>query len=241
MWKPKDTYTPSACGCSIETKNHETRGFPLREMNTQKFILCAGALALALNMSGCYSFSLFQSARMLPPGYGSITPSLSRLATIDGRDLDYTDRFSVADLQIRYGLEKWEMGYRISRINLEDGYQFLSFDPKIPIVRDRLAFLLPTGFFFGENIDSMESIQIHPAFIASIPFGNSKQLLNLALKGIVPLDEPADHFTGINIGFSLADEETAGMTVHPEIGLFTDPGGNYYFHWGMGLSFSRQN
>ena len=208
-------------------------------MKAGKLILRAGTLSLGLTLSGCFSFSLFQSARMLPPGHGSITPSLSRQAFIDGRDLDYSDGYSVADLQVRYGLEKWEMGCRISRLGLEDGYQFFSFDPKIPIARDRLAFLLPTGFYFGDSIDTQDSIQIHPAFIASIPFGNSKQLLNLALKGVVPLEEPADHFTGINIGFSLTDEETAGMTVHPEIGLFTDARGNYYFHWGMGLTFSK--
>ena len=213
----------------------------MEKVKTRRLILWAGTLSLGLNLSGCYTFSLFQSARMLPPGHGSITPSLSRQAFIDGDDLDYSDGFSVADLQIRYGLEKWETGFRISRISLEDGYQFLSVDPKIPVVRDRLALFLPTGFYFGEDIDSHESIQIQPAFIASIPFGNSKQLLNLALKGIVPLEEPGDHLTGINIGFSLTDEETAGMTVHPEIGLFTDPGGNYYFHWGMGFSFSRHN
>ena len=200
-----------------------------------KLIFRAGTLSLGLILSGC----LFQSARMLPPGHGSITPSLSRQAFIDGRDLDYSDGYSVADLQVRYGLKKWEPGFRIRRLGLEDGYQFFSFDPKIPIVRNRLAFLLPAGFYFGDSIDTQESIQFHPAFIASIPFGNSKQLLNLALKGVVPLEEPADHLTGINIGFSLTDEVTAGMTVHPEIGLFTDAGGNYYFHWGTGLTFSK--
>ncbi len=74
----------------------------------------------------------------------------------------------------------------------ESIYQFVSFDPKISLVEDRLAFFSPIGFFFsdpfpsdGESINSLESIQIHPALIASIPFGKSKNQLNLALKSIV--------------------------------------------------------
>ena len=207
--------------------------------------MAIGALFLALSMTGCYSFALHQTAQRLAPGQTSITAGISRQAFIDGDDWDYHDGFSAVDLQIRHGLEKYEIGGRISRINLEDGYQFVSFDPKIPIVEDRLAFLLPIGLFFSDpfpgdvEIEVLETWQIHPSLIATIPLGRSEQHLNLGVKGIIVLDSPADHVTGINLGLRLTpDEGTLRHAVHPEIGLFTTADGHYFFYWGVALSFA---
>ena len=148
------------------------------------------------------------------------------------------------DLQIRHGLERYEIGGRISRINLQDGYQFVSFDPKISLVENRLALLLPIGLFFSDpfpgdvDIDVAESHQIHPSLIATIPLGRTETELNLGLKTIVLLDSPAEYFTGINLGLRMTpDEVTRGPAVHPEIGLFTDANGHYYFYFGTAFAF----
>ena len=205
----------------------------------------AGALILALPLSGCYTFAMHQTAHRLAPGQTSITAGVSRQAYIDGDDWDYTDGFSAVDVQVRHGLESYEIGGRISRINIEDGYQFVSLDPKIPLVEDRLALYSPVGFFFSDplpseaEIDVSESFQVHPSLIATIPLGRSDQYLNLGVKGIVLLDHPADYLTGINLGLRLTpDGETHGQVVHPEVGLFTGPDGHYYFYFGMALSFA---
>ena len=205
----------------------------------------AGALILALPLSGCYTFAMHQTAHRLAPGQTSITAGISRQAFIDGDDWNYEDGFSVVDVQVRHGLERFEIGGRISRINLEDGYQFVSLDPKISLVEDRLAFLLPIGLFFSDpfpsevDIEVAESHQVHPSLIATIPLGRSGQHLNVGVKGIVLLDHPADYLTGINLGLRLTpDEEIRGQAVHPEIGLFTTPGGHYFFYFGTALSFT---
>ena len=209
--------------------------------------MAMGALSLALPlMTGCYSFALHQTAQRLAPGQTSITPGISRQAFISGDDWDYHDGFWTVDLQIRHGLEKYEIGGRISRINLQDGYHFVSLAPKISLVEDRLAFLLPIGVFFNGpfpgddvDIDVAESLQIHPSLIATIPLGRSETELNLGLKSIILLDSPADYLTGINLGLRLTpDEETPGHAVHPEIGLFTTPDGHYYFYFGTALAFA---
>ena len=208
--------------------------------------MAMGALLLALPLTGCYSFALHQTAHRLDPGQTSITAGLSRQAFIDGDEWDYHDGFWTADVQVRHGLERYEIGGRISRINLQDGYQFVSFDPKIPLVEDRLAFFSPMGVFFSdpfpgevESIDVLESFQVHPSLIATIPLGRPEQQLNLGVRGIIFVDDPAEYLTGINLGLRLTpDEETGGHEVHPEIGLFATADGNYYFHWGMALSFS---
>ena len=204
------------------------------------------AMGLVLPMTGCYSFAMHQTAQRLAPGQTSITAGLSRQAFINGDDWDYIDGFSVVDLQVRHGLERFEIGGRISRINLEDGYQFVSLDPKISLVEDRLAFLLPIGVFFSGpfpgddvDIDVAESLQVHPSLIATIPLGRTETELNLGLKTIVLLDSPEEYLTGINLGLRMTpDEVTGGPAVFPEIGLFTDSNGNYYFYFGTAFSFA---
>ncbi|MCY3737123.1 MAG: hypothetical protein OXG13_12010 [Gemmatimonadaceae bacterium] len=202
-------------------------------------------VVLALSTTGCYTFAMHQTAERLAPGQRSITAGISRQAFISGEDWDYEDGFSVADVQVRLGLERFEIGVRISRINLQDGYQFVSLDPKISLVEDRLAFLLPVGLFFSgpfpgdADIDVSESHQVHPALIATIPLGRTETELNLGLKTIVLLDTPEEYFTGLNLGLVMTpDEVEGGPAVLPEIGMFTDSHGNYYFHWGMALSFA---
>ena len=203
------------------------------------------AIGLILPLTGCYSFALHQTAQRLAPGQTSITPGISRQAFIEGYDWDYHDGFWTLDVQLRHGLERFEIGGRISRINLEDGYQFVSLDPKIPLVEERVAFLMPIGLFFTDPLPSevevevLESFQVHPSLIATIPLGGSEQHLNLGVRSIILLDSPSDHLTGINLGLRLTpDEEARGHAVHPEIGLFTTRDGDYYFHWGMALSFA---
>ena len=204
------------------------------------------AVVLSLSLSGCYTFAMHQTAQRLAPGQTSITAGISRQAFIDGDDWDYEDGFSVADVQVRHGLERYEIGGRIGRINLQDGYQFISLDPKISLVEDRLAFLLPVGVFFSdpfpsevESIDVLESFQVHPSLIATIPLGRSEQHLNLGLKTIVLLDTPEEYLTGINLGLVMTpDEVEGGPAVFPEIGLFTDSNGNYYFYFGTAFSFA---
>lgn len=203
------------------------------------------ASALALSTTGCYTFAMHQTAQRLDPGQTSITAGLSRQAFIDGHDWDYTDGFSVADVQFRHGLERLEIGGRISRINLQDGYQFVSLDPKISLVEDRLAFLLPVGLFFSGPfpgdavIEAVESHQVHPSLIATIPLGRSEQHLNLGFKTIVLLDTPEEYLTGINLGLIMTpDEMEGGPAVFPEIGQFTDSYGDYYLYFGTAFSFA---
>lgn len=203
------------------------------------------AVVLAPSATGCYTFAMHQTAQLLAPGQTSITAGISRQAFIDGEDWDYEDGFSVVDVQFRHGLERFEIGGRISRINLEDGYQFVSLDPKISLVEDRLAFLLPVGLFFSgpfpgdAAIDVSESHQVHPSLIATIPLRRTETELNLGFKTIVLLDTPEEYLTGINLGLIIhpPDEVEGGPAVFPEIGLFTDSYGNYYFHFGTAFSF----
>ena len=112
-------------------------------------------------------------------------------------------------------------------------------------MEDRLAFLLPIGLFFSGpfpgddvDIDVAESLQVHPLSSPRFPRRTETEL-NLGLKTIVLLDSPEEYLTGINLGLRMTpDEVTGGPAVFPEIGLFTDSNGNYYFYFGTAFSFA---
>ena len=204
-----------------------------------KAVLLIGSISI----SGCYSFSTFQSARLLDPGQTSLTPSISRQAFVaDGR---YDDLWSVADPQVRHGVNsKLDLGIKCARIGIGDGYQFIAIDPKVGIARERLSFSLPIGFFFGDGIDRGDSYQLHPTLLASERI-NELAELNLALKGIWFVKQGADDFWALNLGARLTPK-WSDISFHPELGVLLDPGfgflwdpadEEFYFQWGVGVAY----
>ena len=220
---------------------------PSRQRSADRFarapmhavFLLAGSTAL----SGCYSFSTFQSARLLEPGKTSLIPSVSRQAFV--ADGSYDDLWSVADVQLRHGVSsKLELGIKCSRIGIGDGYQFIAIDPKVGIARERLSFSLPIGFFFGDGIDRGDSYQLHPTLLASERI-NELAELNLALKGIWFVKQGADDFWALNLGARLTPK-WSDISFHPELGVLLEPGlgflwdpadEEFYFQWGMAVAY----
>ena len=160
--------------------------------------------------------------------------------------VDYEDLWTVAEMQLRHGVSsKLDVGIKFSRIGIGDGYQFLSMDPKIDIVHDRLSFSLPFGLFFGDGIEREDSYQLHPTLLASEEITELAEL-NLAFKGIWFLTEGADDFWAFNLGVRLMPEWN-GLSLHPELGVLFDPGfgflwgpadEEFYFQWGIGVVYN---
>ncbi len=197
----------------------------------------------SISLPGCYSFSTFQSARLLEPGQTSLTPSISRQAFV--ADGSYDDLWSVADVQLRHGVSsKLDLGIKCSRIGIGDGYQFIALDPKVGIARERLSFSLPIGFFFGDGVDRSDSYQLHPTLLASERINDLAEL-NLAFKRIWFLKQGADDFWALNLGARLGPQ-WKGVSFHPELGVLLDPGlgflwdpadEDFYFQWGLGVAY----
>ncbi|MEW6749859.1 MAG: hypothetical protein AB1505_02655 [Candidatus Latescibacterota bacterium] len=184
-------------------------------------------------MAGCYAFSTFQTARLLRPGEWSITPSLSRQALVDDGDAD--DLWSALEVQARRGISRrLEAGLKLGRIGLADGYQFASAGPKVAIVPERLAFLLPVGLFFGSDQQTGESFQVHPTLLGSVPLDRAVEL-EVAAKRLVFLGGVSDDVWAASVGLE-AGRPADPVTLHPEIGVLrTAGGGGWLLQWGLGL------
>jgi len=140
-------------------------------------VLCAGLCV----WGGCFvppSASL-QSARTVDKEKARLTPYWSGIReTGESENEKIADEFGIlagigvgnqAELQLRY-----------DRIQLtgedEDGYNFTSLGPKFSTANQRIAFILPVGFYYGSGISAGDTFQIHPGMIGTIPFAQTVDL-----------------------------------------------------------------
>lgn len=189
----------------------------------------AALAAALLACSGCYSFSSYQTAHTLQPGEISITPSVSRFQFTYQRSKPEDGDWTV-ELQARAGLGRnFDCGLKVSRIFLEDGYEFVAIDPKVALVPDRVAFSMPVGTFIIRDLD--DKIQIHPTLIFSAPSKGNHSEIAFAAKALIFLDRSASGQrssagTKSLLAFDLGARFSTDLNtwaVHPEIGVLFDP------------------
>jgi hypothetical protein len=132
------------------------------------------------------------------------------------------------ELQVRAGVvPRVELGIKASRIYLEDGYEFIAFDPKVALIPNHVAFSMPIGTFTGQEID--EKLQLHPTLILSTPVNNGRTEITGAAKAVIlfdsfsgDLDNPSTKtLWGFNFGVRF-NSESARWAVHPEVGFLID-------------------
>ncbi|MFC1887931.1 hypothetical protein ACFLYK_03890 [Candidatus Cloacimonadota bacterium] len=202
------------------------------------FRLCCW-LAIVLLLNGCYTYSNFQSAKLLVKGKYEITPSYSSVSFAnDGQSQEMSDNFGV---QLGYGLsDNVNVRFRFENIAPEyDGissYNFVAIEPKFSLIKDRSAFSLPIGFFTGSDVDDSETIQIHPTVHLTFPLSENFDL-NFAPKFLIFLDEDADDgLIALNAGLGFSTYSNK-IVIRPEIGYLWDPGEEgHFFSWGLGIS-----
>lgn len=204
----------------------------------RKLHVALGLVSVACS-SGCYSYSNFQSAKLLEPGRTSITPSASYNTfqepggSGDGEIDDW-----VLDFQIRGGVTpRFELGAKFSRIRTEDGFQFIAIDPKVALEPGHLAFSCPFGTFFGNGIES--DLQVHPTLIARWPLEPGRSELNAAFKLLLFYTDPdSDALVAFNVGPRISSDLDR-WAIQPELGLLFNPGDDGYFlQFGVGVTVS---
>lgn len=198
-------------------------------------------LAFSLPCIGCTSpFSDLQSAHVLDKGETELTGHYSSVSfTNDGNRERIQASFGV---QAAIGVDgDADFRMRYERIQLEDGNSAINVfgaGPKMVIVEDRVAFLLPFGFAFGENISTSETWETHPTFLfSSSPItwlevnASAKALFRLSSAAGIPR-------LAFNLGFGIGPDPRR-VVLRPEIGFMFDPGGNgYYSHLSVGVTFA---
>jgi len=191
-------------------------------------------------LTGCYSFSSYQTARLVPRDVVELTPSVSRFQPTfenTNRDFHWQGGDWTLDLQARGGINsRVGVGVKLSRIFLDDGYEFIAIDPKVALLPDHVAVSLPVGTFFGNGVDS--HLQLHPTLFLSTPIAGGRHEATVSGKAlIVDNGESFNTAWGFTAGvrFHSADDR---MALQPEVGVLLDPNDERtsFFQFGIAVT-----
>jgi len=102
-----------------------------------------------------------------------------------------------AELQLRFE--------RIDFVDEDDGYQFISLGPKLGLVKDQLAVLIPLGAYMGTDIDIQDTFQIQPAMIGTIAANESFEV-NVSGRVALPFDSDLITWAILGFGFGISSD-----------------------------------
>lgn len=199
--------------------------------------LSALAVVVALVAGqGCAAVS-YQDAKMVGKGKVELTPTVSRIG--------FSDEGDSGALGTAYGgmvtagvSDKVDFiaGYqRFKPKDFDGGSNFAGFGPKISLVRDRAALLLPVTFAFGDGVDLSDSLQISPTAVFSVPLGK-KVTFNPGAKVVWSNCDGCEVLVGGQAGLSVPLGD-GRVILRPEVGGLFNPGeSGFVWTFGVGLS-----
>lgn len=201
-----------------------------------RFNLFYGLLILLiLTATGCAP--VFSDARLAGKGRAEITPSLSAAGiSADGESRHVVNNFGVHALYGIHDRADLFAGYMRGEIVNDDyGTNTIEFGPKFGLVRDRVAFALPVGFAFGEDLNTSDSWHFYPTGLFTLPLGANLDI-NPAVRVLIPTCDDCDVLVGLNIGAGIRFDR--GRTVlRPEVGVLVSPGEEgFVWHFGFAIS-----
>lgn len=199
---------------------------------------CLCVLFLA---SGCYTFSGFQTARLLSRGRYEVTPSYSSVSlSNEGASQSMTDNWGV---QVGYGLtDQANLRFRYERLESafdgSKGYNYLALGPKFGLIKDRAACGFPVGLYWGADLDTPDTWHIQPTLCLTKGLGSTVEI-TVAPSYLMFLKEGADDWVALNVGLGFSSDLTK-WAVRPEIGFLKNPGEEgHYSSWGLAISVIR--
>jgi hypothetical protein len=168
-------------------------------------------------ISSCYVASSMQSARLVKPGTYEVTPSFSSVtyAAAD-TSLKLSNNFGG---QLETGLqEDMDLVFRYEHIVPDQSdmsrLHFISFTPKMRVLNEYVALCAPLGFYFGNDIKTKDSWQLHPTLIGTVPI-NQYAEINFAPKWMIFLDPNTKNMIVLNMGLGISSN-FAQWSVKPE-------------------------
>jgi hypothetical protein len=179
---------------------------------------------------GCFHppMANMQSARTvvgsqvrIAPYYSAIDQDIDDAASgeSEGRD---ADEFGMllgigagdgTEFQLRY--DRFEQAQ-----DGDGGYNFTSLGLKMAAVKNVLAFTVPLGFYWGDDISTLETLEIDPSVIATLPLGDRFEATG-AVRAIVPVNPDLVQRIVVNLGFSLSTD-VSRWAIMPEVGYSVD-------------------
>lgn len=202
-----------------------------------------GLAFLTLMLTGCYTYSVLQSARILNPGQVEITPSFSTLTYYQENESQHMTTHLGAQLGLGVA-HNFNLRFRFERMMIDDefsdfveNYSFMSFGPKIGSERGIVALSCPFGLFLGEAFEGDNTWQMIPTLHVTIPVNQIFEI-NLSPSVLVFFEENADNLVALNAGVGLS-QDLSRWAIRPELGWLFSPGDEgHFFSVSVGLSFT---
>lgn len=219
----------------------------------------AGAAFAAISafvFSGCYSYSAFQSARLLAPGEFSASPSasfdtfrsgdharwvMSQYGAQIAAGVGGADRLNLTARYIRMDGREYTIDGNdtlgVPTQSFDQNYNYSEVGLKVGLVPDHVAFTLPIGLMYGGDVDKpSDSWQIQPGLLLT---GSVGPYVDVTFGGkmLVFFKKSVDNLVAFDLGAGVHTPDQR-ITVLPEAGMMYDPGEDGYFtYFGLGLSF----
>jgi hypothetical protein len=186
-------------------------------------------------VSGCYTFSSFQSAKLLEEGEIELTPSFGTTKfEMSGESAErVSDYFGI---QLAHGAsEKTNMRFRFERneyARSSGAMNFIGFEPKVRIVEDVFAFSFPIAVLFTDEFVD-DGFQFQPSFHETIPI-NQHVEANFSQKILIFPSLP-ETLLALTIGAGLSTDLNR-WAIRPEFGVLFPEGDGTFFSFGLGWS-----
>jgi hypothetical protein len=208
---------------------------------------------LPLVLSGCYTYSAFQSARVLEPGEYSITPSTSFhtyksgsyshwLTSQYGAEVALgvggTERLNVTARYERLDGREYKVGAdSLNGPTIDMNINYAALGIKIGLIPNHLAFVMPVGLYYGEDVSKpSDTWGAEPGLILTVPAGPFVDL-NAGARLLYFFKSDVDNLVSYHLGAGLHAANRL-ITLFPEAGLLHQPGEDGYFTYlGIGVAF----
>lgn len=195
-------------------------------------------IGMTLLTSCATIYTEFQSAKTLGEGNSEITPTVSGIWYSFEEESGYAQ--TNVGLQYANGLtDRVDVRFRYEMVfpdGLDSGIgdiNVFAIAPKVSLLEDQLAYNMPIGFAFGEDIETNETVEIHPTMIFTQDLSDQVEL-NLSGKYIIPLDSDRDNLVAFNVSFGGL---LNSAIIRPSAGILLNPGEEgIFFDVGLGLS-----
>lgn len=204
-------------------------------------------VCLAVLFPGCASvFSEMQSAKLAGPGHIEVTPSFSSVSVSSEGESEHIQNHlgiqaglginRIMDFRLRYEHISVDMETFDPESTESFGVNVLGFGPKFSLVKDRVAFYVPVGFAFGEDLEVSDTWQIHPTLLVTLPISKYIEF-NPSVKVLVPFQREQEGLVAFNLGVGVSTN-LEKWAIRPEIGFLYNPGeSGHFMHLSIGFTY----
>jgi len=206
-----------------------------------------GAVSLAiLAAPGCFTYSSYQSARIVERGEPEVTFALSKshITGTETGDDDEAGGWFAFETCLRSGVvRRVDASLMFSLFHgVQEGWGagVVTVDVRAGIIPDYLAFAVPTALTIGDSY--LASLRMQPGFVGTVPLGDRLEITG-AVRAHMFVRATDLFAMGYNVGVGIKSK-SGSWVVRPELGWMVfeeneDAAGRgpVYAQYGIGIEF----